>query len=318
MKKSGYMKIRFCGEQAARDGLQYFWIGTCCIDRSNSIELSEAINSVFKYFHHAARCYVFLSDVLVHKIEDEASQWERQLKESRWFTRAWSLQELIAPTSVEFFSREGQWLGDKKSLEKTLHEITGIAIEAYRGAPLSQFSMAERMSWVENRGVPREEDHAYPLLGLLDVYLPLNYGEGVRKAFLRLWDEVFKRHEDYTVLLRAGLWNPLAPHDSLVTKSKNISENFEWSGLKFHSPLDLASAATLAGHLPPIDKIPQRPQITVYGLRMSLFAKAVGSDLIAWTYYTQEKNGRMYAVCVRVIPMSPEKPAETQHLRGAG
>jgi hypothetical protein len=128
--KAGYRKIRFCKKQAAKDGLQFFWVDTCCIDKSISTELTEAINSMFRWYQDAARCYVYLPDVSTGGSvgDDEfARRWKTAFKKSRWFTRGWTLQELIAPVSVEFFSVEGERLGDKKSLERTLHEITGIA-----------------------------------------------------------------------------------------------------------------------------------------------------------------------------------------------
>src|SRR6187402_1785944 len=105
--KAGYDKIRFCGEQAKRDGLQFFWVDTCCIDKSNSSELQEAINSMFRWYGEAAKCYVYLSDVSVPNPENSnqtsTSTWELAFRNSRWFTRGWTLQELIAPVSVEFF-----------------------------------------------------------------------------------------------------------------------------------------------------------------------------------------------------------------------
>jgi hypothetical protein len=106
--KAGYNKIRFCGEQARRDGLQYFWVDTCCIDKSNSTKLAEAINSMFRWYQNAAKCYVYLSDVSSPAFDtnDESSQLpcESALQKSRWFTRGWTLQELLAPGLVEFFS----------------------------------------------------------------------------------------------------------------------------------------------------------------------------------------------------------------------
>src|SRR6266480_4020995 len=114
--KAGYDKIRFCRKQAAHDGLRYFWVDTCCIDKSNNTELAEAINSMFRWYQDAARCYVYLSDVSVGSSvgDDEfARRWKTAFKKSRWFTRGWTLQELIAPVSVEFFSVEGERLGDK-------------------------------------------------------------------------------------------------------------------------------------------------------------------------------------------------------------
>ena len=192
--KNGYAKIRFCGNQAAKDGLQYFWIDTCCINKSNNTELSEAINSMFRWYKDAARCYVYLSDVSESgSIEnDQYSQrrWKPAFKKSRWFTRGWTLQELIAPVLVEFFSVEGKRLGNKQSLGQTLHEITGITIQALQAGPLSHFSVNERMSWAENRQTKLEEDAAYSLLGIFDIHMPLIYGEGRQKALNRLRREI--------------------------------------------------------------------------------------------------------------------------------
>jgi hypothetical protein len=131
--KTGYRKILFCGEQAARDHLKYFWVDTCCIDKWNLEELSNAINSMFRWYRNADECYVLLSDVPPTNGEAHLDQsiWEESFRKNRWFTRGWTLQELIDPASVEFFT-EHQRLGDKQSLEQEIHEITGIPIKAYR------------------------------------------------------------------------------------------------------------------------------------------------------------------------------------------
>jgi hypothetical protein len=192
--KAGYGKIQFCGEQARRDGLQYFWVDTCCIDKSNSTELAEAINSMFSWYQKAARCYVYLSDVStrMRKASDTSTEctWESAFRNSEWFTRGWTLQELLAPRSIEFFSREGKPLGDKRTLKRHIQEITGIPISALEGAPLSQFRVEERLSWAENRQTTRGEDKAYSLLGMFGIHLPLIYGEGKEHAFKRLKKEI--------------------------------------------------------------------------------------------------------------------------------
>jgi hypothetical protein len=194
--KAGYKKIRFCGEQARRDGLQYFWVDTCCIDKSNNNELSEAINSMFRWYQNAAKCYVYLADVSItkRKASNQLSEftWESAFRVSRWFTRGWTLQELLAPGSVEFFSREGKRLGDRNTLERQVHKITGIAVLALQGAPLSQFGVDERLLWAENRQTTRKEDKAYSLLGIFNVYMPLIYGEGRDNALMRLREEIDK------------------------------------------------------------------------------------------------------------------------------
>lgn len=191
--KPGYGKVRFCGEQAVRDGLQYFWIDTCCIDKSSSAELSEAINSMFRWYQNAERCYVYLSDVSRDPSDgdNEGSQrWKPAFRKSKWFKRGWTLQELVAPASVEFFSGEGTFLGNKRSMEQTIHETTGIAIDALQGDPLSQFSVGERFMWAEGRTTKREEDAVYCLLGIFDIQMPLLYGEGREKAQKRLQKEI--------------------------------------------------------------------------------------------------------------------------------
>jgi hypothetical protein len=146
--KSGYEKIKFCGEQATRDGLQCFWVDTCCIDKSDPAELSKAINSMFRWYRNAKKCYVYLADISTPgdntDVQAHQSTWEVAFRSSKWFTRGWTLQELIAPAVVEFFSQERKLLGNKKSLEKLIHEITQIPIQALRGNPFSNFSIAER------------------------------------------------------------------------------------------------------------------------------------------------------------------------------
>jgi hypothetical protein len=194
--KAGYNKIKFCGEQTKRDNLHHFWVDTCCIDKSSSAELTEAINSMFRWYLNAAKCYVYLPDVATRKRLPNRKfvrlAWEKAFKTSRWFTRGWTLQELIAPKEVEFFSSDGMLLGDKKSMEQQIYEITGIPIQSLRGSPLANFSFHERMSWAKNRDTTREEDKAYSLLGIFDVCMPLIYGEGKEKAFLRLREQIEK------------------------------------------------------------------------------------------------------------------------------
>ncbi|KAN0072347.1 HET domain containing protein [Elaphomyces granulatus] len=206
--KPGYDKIRFCGEQAKRDGLQHFWVDTCCIDKSNSTELHEAINSMFCWYRDAAKCYVYLTDVSRPTLDADGKSsqlpWESTFRKSRWFTRGWTLQELVALVSVEFFSKEGEQLGNKESLERHIHDVTGIPVKALRGSSLSDFSIPERMSWAEKRETTRKEDKAYSLLGIFNVYMPLIYGEGRENAFKRLREEIDKsskgtKREDFSV-----------------------------------------------------------------------------------------------------------------------
>jgi hypothetical protein len=192
-EKPGYKKIRFCGEQARQDGLQYFWIDTCCIDKSNKTELSHAIQSMFRWYRNAARCYVYLLDISSVSSEPNdpsTPSGEPDLRGSRWFTRGWTLQELLAPSEVEFFSQEKKKLGSKITLAQKLNEVTGIPISALMGTPLSQFSVDERLSWKEYRHTKVPEDGAYSLLGIFDVYIAPLYGEGAQGAFRRLLEKI--------------------------------------------------------------------------------------------------------------------------------
>jgi hypothetical protein len=186
--KHGYHKIEFCGKQAAQDQLQYFWIDTCCIDKWNVEELSESINSMFLWYKNAAKCYVFLPDVSVpnESETDRQSNWETSFRASQWFTRGWTLQELIAPDSVEFFSAEGYRLGDKISLRQCIHEVTNIPMLALEGHPLESFSASEKMEWGRNRETKEDEDKVYCLLGILGISMPISYGEGRESAQRKL------------------------------------------------------------------------------------------------------------------------------------
>ncbi|KAI8939146.1 hypothetical protein NX059_004980 [Plenodomus lindquistii] len=194
--KAGHKKIRFCGQQAERDGLQYFWVDTCCIDKSDQVILQNAINSMFRWYQNARICYVYLSDVSTakRKVSNTSHRftWEPAFRQSTWFTRGWTLQELLAPRSVKFFSCEGKELGDKTMLQRQIHEVTGIATRALQGAPLCEFTIEERLSWTRSRQTTYKEDKAYSLLGMFDICMPLLYGEGEEKAFRRLRRKITK------------------------------------------------------------------------------------------------------------------------------
>ena len=192
--KAGYNKIQFCANQAAINGLQYFWIDTCCIDKTNNIELSTAINSMFRWYQRATKCYVYLADVYVGDDTVDAQAfpviWEDAFRRSAWFSRGWTLQELLAPAIVEFYSANGTYLGSKVSLEQEIHEITKIPIKALRKYRLEEFSIDDRMSWAKKRRTTVEEDKAYCLLGIFGVFLPPIPGEGEEHAIRRLRKEI--------------------------------------------------------------------------------------------------------------------------------
>ena len=186
-KSAGYRKLMFCAEQARSDGLRWFWVDSCCINKADARELQESIASMFRWYQYAAKCYVYLSDVSFEEPGDHYNMpiWLGSFRQSRWFTRGWTLQELLAPKEVEFFSKEGHRLGNRTSLEQHVHGVTGVPVEALRGRELSSFSVDERMRWKERRTTKLEEDMAYCLQGIFGVFLYPIYGER-EHAFVRL------------------------------------------------------------------------------------------------------------------------------------
>lgn len=199
--KAGYQKIKNCCEQAARDGFRYAWIDTCCIDKTSSAELSEAINSMYQWYKDSRICYAYLEDV--DGVQNRP-QVPSVLEMAKWFTRGWTLQELIAPSVVEFYSKDWTEIGTKLSMAETISSLTGIPPAALQDGNISRFSFAEKMSWASKRSTTREEDKAYCLMGLFNIHMPLLYGEGSR-AFIRLQEEILKRFEDYTMFAWADM-----------------------------------------------------------------------------------------------------------------
>lgn len=200
--RSGFEKLRFCQAQAEKDGLHYFWIDTCCIKKSDSSELQKSLASMFFWYQRAARCYALLSDVSIHDADDGSERkWEKSFSKSRWFKRGWTLQELLAPASVYFFSKENIIIGDKKELATTISSVTRIADSALLGVELSRFSREERMSWTIGRITTVPEDNAYCLIGIFDVEIHMLYAEGdynKRKgvALDKLHKAIAEREED--------------------------------------------------------------------------------------------------------------------------
>lgn len=194
-EKGGDRKIHALCQQAQQDGLNWVWIDTCCIDKSSSAELSEAINSMFTWYRDSNVCYAYLDDVT-------DIRGDRGLTTSEWFKRGWTLQELIAPDHLNFYCRsDSGWrhLGDKRSLAKMLSVRTRIDVSLLEGHDTpNQFNVARRMSWAAGRRTTRKEDMAYSLMGLFDINMPMLYGEGA-KAFLRLQEQIVAQVNDHTI-----------------------------------------------------------------------------------------------------------------------
>ncbi|KAJ4366808.1 hypothetical protein N0V83_007333 [Neocucurbitaria cava] len=224
--KKGFFKIKFACEQALKDGYDFIWIDTCCINKESSAELSEAINSMFTWYREASICYAYLSDAE----HENMAMFSR----CRWFGRGWTLQEMIAPDHVHFYDKHWVYLGSRISLATKIREATGIiedilirnhvdsgstptdhipegittpytckhcgsTITESVHKTLGMVSIAKRMNWASKRATTRVEDIAYCLMGLFDVNMPLLYGEG-EKAFFRLQETILKNSRDHSIL----------------------------------------------------------------------------------------------------------------------
>ena len=175
--KQGWKKVKAACSIARKSRYQWIWLDTCCIDKINSVELNEAINAMYKWYENADVCYAYRFDHI---------DGPKRLRDSSWFSRCWTLQELIAPKHVEFFDRYWKCFGSKEQLRYELSKITGINTNILLGADPRECSVAQRMSWAAGRQATRVEDKAYSLLGLFGLSLPTLYGSGGEEAFRSL------------------------------------------------------------------------------------------------------------------------------------
>lgn len=204
-------KVRMSCELAEQHGYEWIWNDACCIDKTSSSELSEAINSMFAYYSHADVCYAYLKDVSPECRLDERRS---EFRQSRWFKRGWTLQELLAPQLVIFLSSAWTILGTKASHAALVSTITRIPQSVLLlEEEISATSVAERMSWASKRRTTRPEDEAYCLLGIFDINMPTLYGEGTR-AFQRLQEEIMKKSVDTSLF---AAWRPREGRNLLAT-----------------------------------------------------------------------------------------------------
>lgn len=206
VNKKSYRKIHDCCSVARAQGLDYVWMDTCCIDKTSSTELSEAINSMYRWYQEAFVCYAYLAD----------AETPTEVSASRWFERGFTLQELIAPSAVIFYSQTWSELGTKETLQNVISKRTNIPIDILTDADrVDDASVAQRMSWAANRKTSRLEDEAYCLMGLFGINMPLLYGEG-KAAFIRLQEEIIKMSDDHSIFA----WKAKNPgHGGLLAPS---------------------------------------------------------------------------------------------------
>ncbi|KAI0713312.1 heterokaryon incompatibility protein-domain-containing protein, partial [Earliella scabrosa] len=231
---------------ALADGYDWIWIDSCCIDKSSSAELSEAINSMYKWYASTSQCYAYLHDV---DDADDPRERRSEFRASKWFTRGWTLQELIAPSTVTFLTKNWRPIGTKHTLAGVVREITGIDVGILKGTEsLEVVSVARRMSWAARRKTTRVEDEAYSLMGMFDIHMPAIYGEG-RRAFLRLQEEILKQYPDDTLFAWGDALSLITSETiKLLTHSDNPPD--------YHGQLFAPSPASFesAGELWPISQ----------------------------------------------------------------
>lgn len=334
-RKAGFQKIKACCEKASLDGFAWAWVDTCCIDKSSSSELSEAINSMYNWYSNAVICYAYLIDVLAAAplsptVENTKI---RLLTDSRWFTRGWTLQELIAPSAVEFYDSEWNDIGTKSSLASEIALRTGIPSRILRGAPLSSCVVAEKMSWAASRETTRIEDTAYCLMGLFSVNMPLLYGEGMR-AFRRLQEQILMQEEDYSIFAWASKSNSVdgwtssgilasstadfsevrvAPHRLLRQRGNNPYPRYYINHIHGHGKKHRDFTFLHPCDLPP-DNVNLRepqlsipPQLTSHGVRVKLPLKLSTDPTvpsIAWLYSHRQSTNRLLCIAVKEIKSS--------------
>ncbi|KIM59819.1 hypothetical protein SCLCIDRAFT_61681, partial [Scleroderma citrinum Foug A] len=199
-QRDGYQKILHSCEQTKQDGLDWLWVDTCCIDKRSTAEISEAINSMYQWYENAAVCYAHLHDVLNLSFPGERNDvlYPNSNGWPEWFSRGWTLQELIAPRNIHFFNHDWQLIGDKRTFSRILVRITRIPSYIIMDGMYDRPCVAQIMSWAANRTTTLVEDRAYSLLGLLDINMTISYGEG-KAAFQRLQREIIRASNDQSI-----------------------------------------------------------------------------------------------------------------------
>lgn len=256
----GFAKIESCTYFARESGFDYIWVDTCCIDKTSSAELTEAINSMFNWYRESEKCLVYMYDV------GSADEFAA----SQWFTRGWTLQELIAPKKVDFLSKDWKPLGDRSSRKDDLVKVTRISEEVLMGLDLAQVPACQKMAWASNRQTTKAEDLAYCMMGLFNVNMPLLYGEGEEKAFLRLQEQFLKDNDDESILA----WT-MSPEEAAAKP--------HW-GLLATSPKYFADAHTYTIPKYKAYREGSAMELTNNGLKLSLVVQPLAMDKVEMYY----------------------------------
>ncbi|RMY40376.1 hypothetical protein D0866_01311 [Hortaea werneckii] len=306
--KSGWQKIEYICRQALEDGLEWAWVDTCCIDKSSSAELSEAINSMFNWYKCSTVCYVYLCDLtmtvilrddypmvstwleranrmatggpdnstrdflifdnpweshveffqsvtsdIISAVENDDEVYSRPrheldmslldtlgaLSTAKWWSRGWTLQELLAPTNLVFMDRHWQQIARLPDFVVTVSVISSVDVEVLaKTASLQSRCIAERLSWASKRSTTRTEDTAYALLGIFDAAMPLLYGEGNR-AFKRLQEVISLRSNDLSIYA----WPRMNSDDDDLMFSSSPSNFVNCAAVRKRNPRPITDAS---------------------------------------------------------------------------
>jgi hypothetical protein len=255
---------------------------------------------MYKWYERSFVCYAYLADVELpelsladREVQEKVKRWFLQTKSSRWYTRGWTLQELIAPAEVIFYDKYWRNLGTREELAGALNDITKIPYGLLEGGEhFFRFSIAQRMSWASRRQTTRKEDTAYCLLGIMNVNMPLLYGEGADRAFMRLQEEILKSNVDESIFA----WT--APESTYYT----------WHGLLASSPKQFAHCAKVrTAHYSGVES---EWQITNRGLKINF---PVAGDNSSVTYILARlqcyADDHRYRIAIRLMRISRDSYA---------
>lgn len=294
MKKKGWAKIELTCRQALANSLCYAWVDSCCIDKRSSSELSESINSMFKWYAHSAECYAYLSDFT----QSNSSQ---DITSCYWFERGWTLQELIAPFKMSFYDKDWKLVGTKQSLSHQISQRTNInesilkagSFDSVR-SQLDACTVAQRMSWAAARKTKRPEDLAYCLLGIFDISMPMLYGEGER-AFTRLQEEIIKETNDMTIFA----WQSSSSAQIAESYAEIQNGTTKYRGILAERPAEFVTAHMLR---PPQDKmINPEYSMTNKGLKIDIGLRQLSYDVFFMPLNCFPSSGpsQQLGICLR-------------------
>ncbi|KAF5343208.1 hypothetical protein D9758_013440 [Tetrapyrgos nigripes] len=322
--KAGYKKIRRACQYAQKYMFKWIWIDSCCINKESSAELSEALNSMYAHYEDAQVCYVYLEDAVCSEdIRDAGSEF----RHCKWFTRGWTLQELLAPSYVVFLDQDWKMIGTRYSLADVISAITSIPVSVFRDGDFDKFSVAQKMSWAAPRQTTRPEDMAYCLLGIFRVSMSPIYGEGGARAFMRLQQEIINISDDRSIFAWVAPYGENGPRGLLARSPAEFRISGE---VKASEADDIGDASFLFGnnglriHLPlvPIEPVsvvvsetantqrPSYPVGTIFSAPLHCCSERGPETCFA--VYLQKVAGERYVRCrpdeLAIIPGGSQQP----------